>query len=151
MEGNKKTWFWWYNEKASHHCSGTDLKCKDDCVFAYLGKQENKVFAINEIIKNLQDNGIINTGLSRKDYRRLWMHLLVVNDDEQLKAFYQHIVADYSGFDFDFDDYDLMREYLAEAVAIGIVKADDHPEDMLARCVMVACEQDEGHSFEVLK
>lgn len=151
MDKIKQTWFWWYNEKGNHHCSGTDLTCKDDCVFAYKGKQEFKVFAINEIIKNLQEMGIINTGLSRKDYRKLWMHLLTINDDEQLKSYLQHIVADYTNEDFDEDDCKLIKENLAEAVAIGIVKADDHPDDMLARCAMVDGENQDGRCFEVLK
>ena len=147
---DKDLWFWWYNEAADRKSKGTDLTQKDDCVFAYKDKQEEKVFAIDQIIMNLQELGIVRNDLSREDYRKLWMHLLVVNNDEHLKAFLQHSAADYDGYDFDEDDYKCMREFLAEAVAIGRVKKEEHPEDVVAYCAMVGDRQ-EGCCFEILK
>lgn len=145
---NKDFWFWWYNN-TNRKSRGTDLKCLDDCVFAYKSEQEDKVFAVDQIISNLQELGIVKTGLSREDYRKLWMHLLIINNDEHLMAFYQHIAADYDGYDFDEDDYKCMREFLAEAVAINKVTKDENPEDMLAYCAMVSGEQEDS-VFEVL-
>lgn len=146
---DKDIWFWWYNN-TNRKSKGTDLTQKDDCVFAYKDEQEVKVFAVDQIISNLQELGIVKTGLSREDYRKLWMHLLIINNDEHLMAFLQHSAADYDGYDFDEDDYKCMREFLAEAVAIGRVKKEEHPEDVVAYCAMVGDRQ-EGCCFEILK
>ena len=143
-ETNKQRWFWWYNDKTGS--CGASLECRDDCVLAYDAEVEQKIFAIDNVIDNLQRLGIISKSLSREQYRALWMHLLAVNNDEHLHSFFSHHVSDYC---FDNDECECIAKYLAEGVAIGSIDYVETPEDVLAKCAMIGGNQD--ICFEVLK
>ena len=143
-ETNKQRWFWWYNDKTGS--CGASLHCKGDSVLAYDAEVEQKIFAINDVIDNLQRLGIISKSLSREQYRALWMHLLAVNNDEHLQSFYHHHVSDYC---FDNDESECIDKYLAESVAIGSIDYNEKRDDVLARCVTIGGYQDV--CFEVMK
>lgn len=132
--------FWWYNEETGDSGCDDGYRCyRDDYVFGYQAKSEKKIFAVNEIIKNLRDLGIVDWPLTREQYRQLWMHLLVINDDEKLRSVWQHFAADYG---FDEGEQHIVINYLAEAIAVGGVNKDSLPDEVLSMSLTIGGEQD---------